>query len=36
MNAMALDFTHALDQDGNNIEAVGHGPAKRTVEVEPA
>jgi hypothetical protein len=34
-----LDFTYALDQDGNNVEAVYHGPTKRSaasVEVEPA
>jgi len=39
MNAMALDFTHALDLDENNVEAVYHGPTTRSaasVEVEPA
>jgi hypothetical protein len=35
----ALDFTNVLDLDGNNVEAVYHGPTKRSaasVEVEPA
>jgi len=36
---MALDSTNALDLDGNIVEAVYHGPSKRSaasVEVEPA